>query len=108
MINPNVATPSTFTKFYRSPACLYICEINICTNCLKFENQKISYVQKSIKNQEAMNLVPAKTKIPISKTSTERLKLTFQHCRTENKLLKEKIDELQSEIKNRQCKLVQN
>ena len=55
-----------------------------------------------------MNLIPAKTKIPISKTSTERLKLTFQHCRTENKLLKEKIDELQCEIKNRQCKLVQN
>ena len=46
-----------------------------------------------------MNLIPAKTKAPISKTSTVRLKLAFQHYRTENKLLKEKIDELQSEIK---------
>ena len=46
-----------------------------------------------------MNLIPAKTKAPISKTSTVRLKLAFQHCRTENKFLKEKIDELQSEIK---------
>ena len=44
-----------------------------------------------------MNLVPAKTKARISKTPTERLKLAFQHCRTKNKFLKEKIDELQSE-----------
>ena len=56
-----------------------------------------------------MNLIPAKTKAPISKTSTERLKVAFQHYRTEKKFLKEKIDELQSEIKkNRQWKLVQN
>ena len=61
--------------------------------------KKKSYVQKSIKKLEAMNLIPAKTKAPISKTSTERLKLAFQHYRTENKFLKEKIDELQSEIK---------
>ena len=47
-----------------------------------------------------MNLIPAKTKAPISKTSAERLKLAFQHYRTENKFLKEKIDELQSEINN--------
>ena len=47
-----------------------------------------------------MNLIPAKTKAPISKTSTEHLKLAFQHYRTESKFLKEKIDELQSEIKN--------
>ena len=55
-----------------------------------------------------MNLIHAKTKDPISKTSTERLKLAFQHYWTENKFLKEKIDELQSEIKNDQWKLVQN
>ena len=46
-----------------------------------------------------MNLIPAKTKARISKTSTEFLKLAFQHYRTENKFLEEKIDELQSEIK---------
>ena len=44
-------------------------------------------------------MIHAKTKDPISKTSTERLKLAFQHYWTENKFLKEKIDELQSEIK---------
>ena len=46
-----------------------------------------------------MNLIPAKTKAPSSKTSTEHLKLAFQHYWAENKFLKEKFDELQSEIK---------
>ena len=46
-----------------------------------------------------MNLIPAKTKAHFSKLSTEHLKWAFQHYRTENKFLKEKIDELQSEIK---------
>ena len=89
IFNQSVTTPRTFTEFYRSIACFYVCKANICTNCQKFENQK----------QEAMNLIPAKTKASISKTSTERLKLAFQHYRTENKSLKEKIDELQSKIK---------
>ena len=41
-----------------------------------------------------MNLIPAKTKAPISKTSTERLKLAFQHYQVENYSLKEKLDEI--------------
>ena len=96
IFNPNVTTPSTFIKFYRSASCSYICKTNICTNCQKFENQKTSYVQKSIKKQEVINLIPTKTKAPISKTSIEPLKLAFQHYQTENKFLKEKIDELQN------------
>ena len=40
---------------------------------------------------EVMNLIPAKTKAPTSKISTERLNLAFQHYRTENKFLKEKL-----------------
>ena len=55
-----------------------------------------------------MNLIPAKTKAPVSKTSTEHLKLAFQHYQTENKSLKEKIDEIQIKIKNHRWKLVQN
>ena len=66
IFNPNVTAPSTFTKFYRSTSCPCICKTNTCTNCQKFENQKASYVQKSIKKQEVMNLIPAKTKAPIS------------------------------------------
>ena len=89
IFNPNVTTSSTFTKFYKSTSCSHICKTNICTNCQKFENQKTSYVQKSIEKQEAMNLIPDKTKALISKTSAERLKLALQHYRTENKFLRE-------------------
>ena len=59
------------------------------------QNQYLTDCQK----QEVMNLIPAKTKATSSKTSTEHLKLTFQHYWAENKFLKEKFDELQSEIK---------
>ena len=65
-------------KFYRTTSCSYICKTNICTNCQKSENQKTSYVQEFIKKQEVMNLILAKTKAPISKTSTERLKLAIE------------------------------
>ena len=37
-----------------------------------------------------MGFIPPKTKAPIPKTSTVRLKLAFQHYSTENKFLKEK------------------
>ena len=99
IFNPNVTTSSTFTNFCRYTSCSYICKTNICTNCQKFENQKTLYIQKSIKKQEAMNLIPAKTKALISKTSAECLKLAFHHYTTGSKFLKEKIDELQIEIR---------
>ena len=41
---------------------------------------------------------PAKLKAPISATSSERLKLTLQIQRQENKLLSGKIEELQSAL----------
>ena len=80
--NPSVTTPSTFTKFYRSTSSSYICKTNICINCQKYENKKTSYVQKYIKEHKVMNLIPAKTKVPISKKATELLKLAFQHRRS--------------------------
>ena len=66
---------------------------------------KKGYVQKAIKKQEAMNLIPAKTKAPISKTSTEPLKFAFKDYQNVNKSLKEKIDELQSERKKSSTKV---
>lgn len=71
------------------------------TSAPTVKNLKIkkNYVQKSTKKQEAIDLIPANTKVPISKTWTERLKLAFQHHRINNKSVKEKIAELQSEIK---------
>ena len=49
--NPNVITPSIFTKFYRSTSFSYICKTNICTNYQKFGNQKTSYVKNPLKNK---------------------------------------------------------
>ena len=48
-----------------------------------------------VKNEEEINLIPAKPKKPLSKNSTQRIKLTFQNSRLENKSFKEKILELQ-------------
>ena len=41
---------------------------------------------------------PVKLNAAISKTSSERLKLTIQNFRIENKELKEKVMELQQEL----------
>ena len=80
--------------------CMFLClQSQYLHQLPNISKSKKTYVQKSNKKQEAMNLIPAKTKAPISKTSTEGLKLAFKHYRTENKSLKEKIDELQSKIK---------
>ena len=46
-----------------------------------------------------MNLTSSKTNVPISETSTELWKMTFQHNYTQNKSLKENTDELEIEIK---------
>ena len=40
-------------------------------------------------------MISAKTRAPIWKTSIDCIKLAFQRYRTENKFLKQKIDELQ-------------
>ena len=76
------------TKFYRCPACLVLSATYFCTNFIKYENQKSSQLKKVIKKKEANNLIPAKPKAPLSKTSTQRIKLTFQNYRLENKSLK--------------------
>ena len=43
-------------------------------------------------------LVPAKLNVPIKFTSPERLKLTIQNYRLENKVLKAEIDDMKREI----------
>ena len=42
--------------------------------------------------QSATNLIPAKSKVPISELSNERVKVTLQHYWIENKALKSKIE----------------
>lgn len=45
--------------------------------------------------------LPAKTKAPISKTNPERIKLTLQGYRLENKMMKSEIEKLQVELKTK-------
>ena len=62
------------------------CEIKFyrCHACLIIRNQKSSQLQKVVKKKEAVNLIAAKLKAPLSKISTEGIKLTFQNYRLEN------------------------
>ena len=53
----------------------------------------------------ATNLIPGKSKAPISKLSNERVKVTLQLYRMENKALKSKIDELQLELERSSIKV---
>ena len=55
--------------------------------------------------QSATNLIPVKSKAPISKLSNERFKVTLQHYRIENKSLKSKIDELQLKLERSSMKV---
>ena len=51
---------------------------------------------------------PAKLNVPISKTSSEHLKLIIQSFRIENKELKEKVMELQQELSKSSLKVSEN
>ena len=68
-----------------------------CRNCIKFERNALSATKKLLKRKEK-NIAPAKTNAPISQTSSERLKVTIQTYRMENKELKMQLRQLQEEI----------
>ena len=68
-----------------------------CRNCIKFERNALSTTKKLLKRKEN-NIAPAKTNAPISQTSSERLKVTIQTYRMENKEFKMKLGQLQEEI----------
>ena len=66
--------------------------------CQKHENSRISKASKIPKTQSIILSTPDKLNATISKTSSERLKLTIQRFRMENKEFKEKVMELQQEL----------
>ena len=96
---------SSENKFYRSPLCILLSSNETCTKYLNFESNKVTQIKKMAIKQSATNLIPAKSKAPISKLSNERVKVTFQHYRIENKALKSKIDELQLELERSSMKV---
>ena len=79
-----------------------------CKICQKFDNSSISKANKFSKRRSIMLPTPAKLNAPISKTSSERLKLTIQSFRIENRELKEKVMELQQELSKSSLKVSEN
>ena len=88
--------PIVQTEFNRCLDCEVITQVSSCVNCVTAENKEM----KSLKRKAENLNVPAKLKAPISLTSPERVKLTLQSYRMENKMLKLEIEKLQAEISN--------
>ena len=95
----NSSVPFHQVTFYRSISCVLLIDKSneSCRNCIKFERNALSTTKKLLKRKEK-NITPAKTNAPISQTSSERLKVTIQTYRMENKELKMKLGQLQKEI----------
>ena len=79
-----------------------------CNICQSFDNSCISKASKISKRQSIMLWTPAKLNAPISKSSSERLKLTIQSFRITNKELKVRVMELQQELWESSLKLSEN
>ena len=87
--------PIVQTEFNRTFDCqIIITQVSSCKNCVTAENKEL----KSLKRKAANLNIPAKLKAPISLTSPERVKLTLQNYRMENKMLKLEVEKLQAEI----------
>ena len=98
-MNTNRDTPDLVpivqTEFNRTSDCeIIITQGSSCKNCVTAENKKL----KTLKRKAANHNIPAKLKAPISLTSSERVKLTLQNYRMENKMLKLEVEKLQAEI----------
>ena len=66
----------------------------MCDQCPKFENTKIANFKKQVSQKAKMTTVPAKPNAP----TYERLKLTMQTYRIDNKNLKKQTEQFQEEI----------
>ena len=82
--------------FYRNQHCTILIPTgsNKCHHCRKAESSEKGNSQRKSHNL----LVPAKINAPIKFTSPQRLKLTIQNYRSENKALKVEIDDMKREI----------
>ena len=72
----------------------------MCIGCSQKEKKLLQRNNKSIKRKANSLTIPLKPKAPISLTSTERIKVTIQSYRIENKMLKSEIQNLQHKIQN--------
>lgn len=93
----SMKTPLCQSTFLRSPSCHILLKeslpCSLCTSLVKRE-------RLSLKRKSENILVPAKLNAPIKFTSSERVKLTLQDIRFENKVLKADIKLMKAEITN--------
>ena len=83
------------TKFYRSPLCVILSiENKQCQECKKIESKEVNSAKRKLETLKS----PAKLNAPLSGTSTERIKLTLQGIRLENKTLRAELQQMQAEI----------
>ena len=92
-VNEIIKSPIQQKIFYRSSNCnLLLLGDDICCNCNAVQN----YENKNQSKKKSCE--PAKLKAPISVTSPNRLKLTLQMQRLENKRLVLEVNQLQTEL----------
>ena len=84
--------------FYRSNECSVLTKTSVCIGCSQKQKKLLQRNNKSIKRKANSLTIPLKPKAPISLTSPERIKVTIQSYRIENKMLKSEIQNLQHEI----------
>ena len=83
------------TKFYRSPLCLTLSTENKqCRECKTSESKEVNSAKRILETLKS----PAKLNAPLSGTITERMKLTLQGIRIENKTLRAELQQRQAEI----------
>ena len=87
--------PVNQTEYFRSQSCeILVATAGICCACNTLQSKKV----KSLKRKSTYLHVPAKLNAPISITSPERIVLTLQGHRLENRMLQAQIEELKLEI----------
>eukprot|EP00794_Sanderia_malayensis_P002815 gene2815-3251_t len=87
-------SPFHQTDFNRALSCQVLATANQCKKCISSQRE----VAKAAKRKRDNLTVPEKLNAPISQTSKERVKLTLQGYRAENKVLKVQIEEIRQEL----------
>ena len=97
------SSPLFQTKWYRPVDCLVLVskEVDKCSECAAAEKRE----NISLKRKQINMSIPAKTKAPITLTSPERMKLTVQELRSENKFLHSELEKIQSELQSNSLKV---
>ena len=96
--NQSLPSPLLQSKWARSPSCIVLINSSLikCGSCSVAETKE----SLSLKRKRDNLILPAKLKAPISLTSHERIKLTLQNYRLENKRLKSEMEQMQKDIQD--------